>query len=439
MKFSETISSWGNLTPVKSGIVYRPERFAQMNSILESIDEKTFIPTGNLRSYGDVCLNSDGAHLSMKRLNRILEFDKEKGIVTAEAGTKLIDLIDFSVRHGFLPLVAPGTGFCTLGGALGNDVHGKNHEQYGSFSQYVLSFTLLTSDHVIHHVSPEAMPDLFYATMGGIGLTGVILTVTLQLQKVESPTLRVKRQRMSSLSNLMDGLQTIKDDYSVAWIDSLARGKFLGRGILETAHLTTIEIPYNPPAPFKVPFMLPSFVLNKYSVRLFNHFYYNRSAADGREVYEDFRTFSFPLDGILAWNKLYGRRGFYQFQCVLPEDSAETHIRQMLRLTSKSGLSSFLAVLKKLGPQGKGLLSFPQPGYTLAMDFAAKPKTVTLLKELEEITLSAGGRVYLAKDHILSENNFDKMYPNKQKFLDIVKEYNPNMRLSSDCSRRLGL
>ena len=249
----------------------------------------------------------------------------------------------------------------------------------------------------------------------------------------------MKRQQKENLSELLEALSLLQDDYSVAWIDALAGGNSLGRGILETAHSVGIEVPYDTPEPSSVPFMMPSFALNKYSVKLFNHFYYNRAEACNRETFEDFRHFSFPLDSLLHWNRLYGKKGFYQFQCVLPENTAETALRKILEKTSSSGSASFLAVLKKMGAEGKGLLSFPKAGYTLALDFPNKKNIMTLLKELEEITLKAEGRIYMAKDAMISPETFDKMYPNKNKFMDILKNIDPEGRMASDAARRLHL
>lgn len=439
MKAHETLSSWGNLSPVENALIYRPERPASIEYIFNEEQKKTILALGNMRSYGDVCQNKNGAHIRMRRLNRVIHFDKESGIVTAESGMTIMELTDFAISKRFLPPVVPGTGFCTLGGALGNDVHGKNHENSGTFSNHVLAFDLMLPNGEIQNVTPESNADLFNATAGGIGLTGIILSVTLQLKRTESGTLKVKRQQKENLSQLLEGLSMQKDDYSVAWIDALASGDNLGRGVLETAHSVGIEVPYDPPEPSSIPFMMPSFALNKYSVKIFNHLYYNRAEACNRETFEDFRNFSFPLDGILNWNRLYGKKGFYQFQCVLPEHNAEAALRHILEKTSSSGSASFLAVLKKMGPEGNGLLSFPKAGYTLALDFPNKKNVITLLKELEDITLKAEGRIYMAKDALISAETFDKMYPNKEKFMDILKKIDPEGRMASDAARRLNL
>ena len=439
MKAHENLSSWGNLSPIENALIYRPERAAAIKPILEEENKRTILALGNMRSYGDVCQNKNGAHIRMRRLNRVINFDKQTGIITAESGMTIAELTDFAISKKFLPPVVPGTGFCTLGGALGNDIHGKNHENSGTFSDHVLAFDLMSSCGEIKTITYDTHPDVFCATAGGLGLTGIILSVTIQLKRAESGTLKVKRQQKENLSALLEGLAMDEDDYSVAWIDALASGSSLGRGVLETAHSVGIEVPYDKAEPSSVPFMMPSFALNKYTVKLFNHLYYNRAEACNRETFEDFRQFSFPLDSILHWNRLYGKKGFYQFQCVLPENNAEEALRKILEKTSSSGSASFLAVLKKMGPQGKGLLSFPKAGYTLALDFPNRKNTISLLKELEHITLKADGRIYMAKDAMISPETFDTMYPNKQKFLDIVQNIDPSGRMASDAARRLNL
>ncbi|MEM6602596.1 MAG: FAD-binding oxidoreductase [Pseudomonadota bacterium] len=439
MKARERVAGWGNVIASEDAVVYRPERFASAKQIIEECADKTYLPVGNLRSYGDVCVNGSGAHVRMRRLNRILNFDKETKIVTVEAGLTMSELSDFAISKKCLPPVVPGTGFCTVGGAIGNDIHGKNHENSGTFTDHVVAFDLLTADGKVQTVTPESDPKLFYATAGGLGLTGVILSVSLKLKKAESGTLKVKRQQMPNLTALMDGLSQIKDDYSVAWIDALADGQSLGRGVLETAHSVGIEVPYDAPEPTSVPFYMPSFLLNKYSVKLFNYFYYNRAEACDRETFEDYRRFCFPLDAIKHWNRLYGKKGFYQFQCVLPEETAEKTLRAILKRCSKSGAASFLAVLKKFGAEGKGMLSFPRPGFTLALDFPNKKGVVAMLKEFEAMTIAAGGRVYLAKDALMSPESFEKMYPHKNEFLEVVSRVNPEALFTSNAAKRLRL
>lgn len=439
MKAQETISGWGNIVKAENAVVYRPERLVSVEDALKESHGKTLLAIGAGRSYGDVGVNPSGVHIKMERLNRILYFDDETSLITVEAGVTIAEITDFAILKKHLPPVVPGTGFCTVGGALANDVHGKNHETSGSFSHYVVSFDLLLPSGQITHITRENNEKLFKATVGGIGLTGIILTVTLRLQKSVSPALKVKRQQFKNLQSLIQGVSDVKDTYSVAWIDATASGKYLGRGVLETAHSIGIEIPYEKSSPTTFPFYLPSFVLNRYSVKLFNNYYYNRAEACNRETFEDFRHFSFPLDGLYDWNKMYGKKGFYQFQCVLPEDTAEKTLHILLRKASLSGSASFLAVLKKMGPEGEGYLSFAKSGFTLALDFLNKQGVKPLLKEFEEIVLEAGGRIYLAKDVLLSSENFEKMYPHKAEFLNVLNSIDPHHFMDSVAARRLGI
>ena len=439
MKAQETISGWGNIVKAENTVVYRPERIVSVEDALRESHNKTLLAIGAGRSYGDVGVNMSGVHVKMERLNRVLYFDDDTSLITVEAGVTIAEITDFAILKQHLPPVVPGTGFCTIGGALANDVHGKNHENAGSFSKYVLSFDLLLPSGQITHITRDNNEKLFKATVGGIGLTGIILTVTLKLHRSVSPALKVKRQQFKNLQNLLQGLSDIKDTYSVAWIDGAASGKYLGRGVLETAHSIGIEIPYEKSTPSKVPFYLPSFVLNRYSVKLFNSYYYHRAESCNRETFEDFRNFSFPLDALHDWNKIYGKKGFYQFQCVIPEETAEKTLHILLRKASMSGSASFLAVLKKMGKEGEGYLSFAKSGFTLALDFPNKQGVKPLLKEFEEIVLEAGGRIYLAKDALLSAENFEKMYPHKAEFLKILESIDPHHFMNSVAAKRLGI
>ena len=440
MIYQKNLASWGNLM-LDSADVLRPDTKKNILDILNEKDlqKQCFLPVGNMRSYGDVCLNQGGVHIQMTQMNHITHFDEKNLIVTAGAGMTIAELTDFAISRKALPPVVPGTGFCTLGGALANDIHGKNHEQSGTFSAHVTAFDLMRASGEILTVTPQNNPDLFHATAGGLGLTGVILTVSVRLKPAQTPILKVKREQCKNLGHLMDKLRTKTDEYSVAWIDTLSTGQSLGRGVLETAHSVNLDIPYHKPDLAKIPFSMPSWVLNRYTVKMFNHYYYNRASACNRETFEDFRQFSFPLDGILHWNRLYGKQGFFQFQCVLPDDTAHKTLHHILTRCTQAGLSSFLAVLKKMGQQGNGLLSFPMAGFTLALDFPNKMGAIPLIKEFERLVTASGGRVYMAKDALLSDKHFAQMYPKKAEFLKIVQSVNPNMSFTSNAAKRVGL
>lgn len=429
------LSSWGNTCPETHAKLYEAERLDVLQDFVINNPALSMLPIGNLRSYGDVCLSHQAVHLSMRWLNHVLDFDKENLIVTVRAGMLMRELTDFAIRQKALPCVVPGTGFATVGGAFANDIHGKNHEKQGCFSKAVIGLELMDKQGITTYITPQSHPDLFWATAGGLGLTGIIISLTVKLMPMASPTLKVTRKQCKNLADMMDKFQHVEADYSVAWIDTLATGDALGRGVLETAVPAGVEIMYDTPETSSVPFFLPSFCLNKYSVKLFNHFYYHRSAAN-RQGFEDYRTFSYPLDAIYHWNRIYGRRGFYQFQCVIPEnDNSYVIFEEILEKCAAAGFSSFLAVLKKMGDQGEGWLSFPMKGYTLAMDFSHKTGVIPLLKEFEHLVLKNGGRIYCAKDALLSKEHFWQMYPKAQAFKELIA----GNGFTSNAGVRLGL
>ena len=402
---------------------------------------RTLLPRGAGRSYGDVCLNADGSVILTERLNRILSFDAGTGLVVVEPGVTFADLLAVFLPRGFRVPVSPGTSFVTIGGAVANDIHGKNQHVAGCFGNCVEWLDLLCADGSLQRLSATQNPALFDATIGGIGLTGIITAVCIRLVPVPSPALLVRRRRVGGLAEFLEGFEAAAEiPFSVGWIDVLATGAGLGRGILETAEPAPRGAIAPPPQRSRrMPLDLPGWVLNGASVRAFNALYWRRAQPEAREVLSNYTQFLHPLDAITDWNRLYGRRGFHQFQCVVPHENGTATVANLLRAASAGGGASFLAVLKVMGRGGRGLLSFAQPGYSLALDFAAGDHTPALFRTLEHITRDAGGRIYLAKDSMMSRESFNAMYPNIEAFQQMRETIDPKRRFSSSQSRRLGL
>ncbi len=395
----QRIESWGRYpkaTPAKV------TRLTDRNAPLPASDLPMLV-FGNGRSYGDVCLN-DGGHILLGRgLDRFIAFDAEHGILRAEAGLLLSEILDLIVPKGWFLPVTPGTRFVTLGGAVANDVHGKNHHRAGTFGHHVRAFELVRSDGSRRVCTPTQNSDWFVATIGGIGLTGLITWVEIQLRAIEGPWIQAENRRFRNLDEFFQLSEAADDahEFSVAWVDCAAQGKQMGRGILTTGDFA--------PAPAgsgkhpkahalaKVPFTPPISMINQFSLKAFNALYARK--AEGRFP-THYQPFFYPLDAIGDWNRIYGPTGFLQYQCALPPETGEAGTRELLERTAKSGQGSFLAVLKRFGDKPSlGMLSFPRPGVTIALDFPILgDKTLKLLDELDRVVAEAGGVMYPAKD-----------------------------------------
>ena len=441
------LSGWGRY-PV---LDCRMERLRDYN-LHGMLDRRhTLIARGNGRSYGDAALNPD-LTLSMLGMDRMQAFDAETGRLTCEAGVLLADVLDTFVPRGWFPPVVPGTKFVTIGGMIAADVHGKNHHRDGSFGAHVESLTLVTADGKVRECSRSEHADLFRATVGGMGLTGVILSATFRLKPIETAFVMAETVPTRDLDETMALFEASRDwPYSVAWIDCLARGARLGRSLVSRGTFMACgslppRLVREPlcPAPvgrLTVPFDAPSVLLNRASIGLYNALYYRRGQVRGgaaRPIHFD--PFFFPLDGIEAWNRLYGRRGFVQYQCVLPRAKSSAGIVALLERVAATGQGSFLAVLKLLGPAGEGMMSFPMEGYTLALDFPVRSGTAALLDGLDEITHRHGGRVYLAKDARCAPERMREGYPRLGAFEATRAEAAGSPpRFASELSRRLAL
>jgi FAD/FMN-containing dehydrogenase len=406
--------SWGHLPRVKQSAVAPQSR----QDTLPRPENQTLLPRGLGRSYGDSCLNEGGTLVLTRGLDRFLSLDADTGMLEAEAGVSLADVLELAVPRGWFPPVTPGTQHVTLGGAVANDVHGKNHHREGTFGRHVLGFELLRSDGSRRWCSREAHATLFRATIGGLGLTGLITRVKLQLKRIQNPWIDEEQIRTRSLDEFFDLADASDHDheYTVSWIDTLATGEALGRGIFMRGNHAG---PGAPPAPppkkpkFSVPLNAPEFLLNRASIRVFNTLYAHKVSGERHRALVPYGGFFYPLDVLGHWNRLYGKRGFFQHQCVVPRDGSTGPIRDILRKISDSGESSFLAVLKVFGnAPPEGLLSFPRPGVTLALDFPNRgPSTLRLMDELDEIVFSSGGALYPAKDARMKPEHFRKSFP----------------------------
>lgn len=398
---------------------------------------ETVLARGMGRSYGDSALNNN--LISMLGLRHLLAFEPDTGQVRCEAGITLSELIDIFLPRGWFLPVTPGTQFVTVGGAIASDVHGKNHHRHGCFSEFVLSLELLLATGVTVTCSRETNSELFFMTCGGMGLTGIILSATVQLTKVESAYIDETIYRAANLEEAIQLFeQHIDATYSVAWIDCLAKGASLGRSLVmfgEHAKNQSLQLPEK--KTLAVPVDLPSFLLNQYSVRLFNHFYYHRRREKRLAHTVPIMSFFYPLDGILHWNRLYGRQGFLQYQCVFPKDTGTRGLFELIETIANAQMGSFLAVLKLFGKENRNHLSFPMEGYTLALDFKYEPRLFPFLHLLDSIVAAYGGRLYLTKDARMPQQIFQSTYPRWEEFRNLREQMGMNKKFNSLQSHRL--
>jgi len=444
----QSLTGWGGMNP-ETCHVFRPEKRRALSEIIACKHTDSLIPRGLGRSYGDAAVNGGQGVVNMSRLNRMLAFDPEEGLLECEAGVSLAEIIDTFLPKGFFVPVTPGTKFVTVGGAIANDVHGKNHHCDGTFCEFVASFTLLIPSGEILTCSRDENEDVFWATAGGVGLTGIILTAQLHLMPVESAYISTDYTQCTNLDSALEAMAATDNDYqySVAWVDCLAKGDKLGRSVLMqgnhapadalTGARATDPFAVKGGLPKVVPFHCPSFVLNPLSIQAFNTaFYAAHPTSTGKIV--DYNQYFYPLDAIHHWNRLYGKPGFAQFQATLPFESKDGLVKILERL-SQSRRASFLAVLKTFGEQNDGLLSHPMKGYTLTLDLPNRSNLTPFLHELDTILLDHGGRLYLAKDAVSTPETIAAMYPRLETFKTIQKRLDPKGVLTSSMARRLGL
>jgi decaprenylphospho-beta-D-ribofuranose 2-oxidase len=442
---NKELSGWGRYPRAWCELV-RPERYADLLAVAGPT-----IVRGQGRAYGDAALNTAHRVLLTERLNRLLEFNPQSGLLRAEAGLTMQDLLDFAVPRGWFPQVTPGTKFVSLGGCVAADVHGKNHHHDGAFSSSLISLELIQGDGSRLHCSRDENSEAFWATVGGMGLTGIIGEVELQLRPIASAYMRASHHAARNLKHAFELFEQYDSaSYSVAWIDLLATGAEQGRSVVmlgEHADSDALDAEgIRQPLQGKVrgtrriPFDMPSRLLNPVTIGGFNALYYRLEGGRSAPFIVDYDKFFYPLDVLADWNRLYGKRGFLQYQCVVPRDGAFDALSQLLDALALSKHPAFLGVLKKMGAASGGLMSFPAAGYTLALDLPFTGDGVLeLLQVFDHIVIAAGGRVYLAKDARLDSITLRAMYPATEKFLQIKHELDVDGRFSSNLSRRLGL
>ncbi len=433
------ITNWNNYPVVEAN----ETSFDYEKEIVSKLAQSS-IPHGNGRCYGDASLSSEV--VNTLRYDKVLAFDEVNGIITCQSGLLLSDLLQIIVPRGWFLPVTPGTKFITIGGAVASDVHGKNHHVDGSFSRHIISMSVLTGTGQTFVCGPDNHTDLFWATCGGMGLTGIILDVKFRLKRVNTAYIRQRQIKARNLGEIMDLFgENTGSTYSVAWIDCLKKGKNFGRSILMLGeHANSDEVKRDKllepreKALLTVPFYFPSFVLNGYSMKIFNALIYAKNYRKTMDSVVHYDGFYYPLDSILSWNKIYGKKGFVQYQFVLPFATSKEGLTDILTRINNHGTGSFLAVLKLFGEQDD-LISFPMKGYTLALDFPIRPGLFEFLDELDHVVAQYGGRIYLSKDARMKKEIFWKTYPRAGEFQETIRKYDPNNRFVSRLSERLTL
>ncbi len=435
------ITNWGNY-PIKEA---DDRLFSFDTELKKTIAEFShFIPRGNGRCYGDASLADKT--ITTTSFNKVLSFDKEQGLFECQSGITLDQVLEIIVPAGWFLPVTPGTKFITIGGAIASDVHGKNHHVDGCFSSHVREMDINLADGSQITCSPTHNTDIFEATCGGMGLTGLISRVVFSLKKIETSYIVQKQIKAANLDEVLELFeQNTHYTYSVAWIDCLKQGKHFGRSILmlgEHAKLNELseKQKLNPLAfpsqkQIRLPFYLPSFILNKFTVRIFNQLFYSKNFKKEINNVVSYEPFFYPLDKVLDWNKGYSRKGFVQYQFVIPLN-AKKGLVDILNKISDNGIGSFLAVLKVFGKQ-ESLIAFPMEGYTLALDIPIRDNLFSFLDELDALVLKSGGRLYMSKDARMKATVLKESYPRLDEFKEIIKKYDPDKKFHSLLSDRL--
>jgi decaprenylphospho-beta-D-ribofuranose 2-oxidase len=430
------IYGWGRYPTIDAQVLL-PQTQSVCVDLLKA--KEIVLPRGMGRSYGDSANSS--TVIQTDYLDHFIEFNESTGVLTCEAGVSIREMLELIVPKGWFVPVTPGSSFVSIGGAIASDVHGKNHHLRGTFSEHLLSFELLLGAGEVIRVTKGSYPDLFRATCGGMGLTGMILSASIQLKPIESSQIIQTTIKTNCLEEVCEQFEANHaSTYSVAWIDCLASGTQLGRSLLmlgEHAKDSILEL--GKKKNLNMPIDIPSSILNHYSIKAFNSLYYHRIFSKTKTELVSIEPYFYPLDAIGNWNRLYGKAGFVQYQFVLPKAVGVKGLRQILEVIVKSGRGSFLAVLKAFGKENENLLSFPIEGYTLALDFKMSEETVQLIKQLDSMVMEMGGRIYLTKDALMSETSFKRTYPQWERFEEVRAKYGAIGKFASSQSKRLGL
>ena len=431
-----SLISWG-MYPKMNNRVFKFDTLETLQHIIDTHDD--LIPYGNGRSYGDSALSSN--IIDVKSNDYFISFEDKQGLLHVEAGVLLSEILESFVPRGWFLKVTPGTKLITVGGAIASDIHGKNHHVEGCFSECVKEFDMMLADGKVVTCSKEKTPELFKATCGGMGLTGVILNAKIYLKRINSQYIQQTTIKTKNLKETFENFEKYSDQpYSVAWIDCLAKGSKMGRCLMMVGDFGDDgELEYKIPKQKTIPFHFPSFVLNKWSVRIFNWLYYGKVKEKVSKQKVDIDTFFYPLDAIGHWNRIYGKNGFTQYQFILPKETSYRGLEEILTTIAKSGKGSFLAVLKLYGKANDNYLSFPMEGYSLALDFKIEKGLFELLDRLDEIVVKNKGRIYLTKDVRVSKETFEKGYPQIDTFRQYRKENKMDTKFQSLQSKRVGI
>ena len=443
------LAGWGRTAPTRAEVAFVHDG-AQAADALHHAGPRGVLARGLGRGYGDCAQNSGGLVLDGPSMSGLVDVDLRTGLVTARAGTSLDDLMRWLVPLGLFVPVTPGTRMVTVGGAIAADIHGKNHHKKGSWCNHVESLRLLDGRGEIRDIGPSSDPEAFWATAGGMGLTGAVIDATFRMTPISSSLVSVDTDRAADLDSVMALMVEGDDDYdySVAWIDLLARGSAMGRSILQRGRFATAEeamagghadpLAYSTAQLPSPPDLVPSGALNKLTIKAFNELWFRMAPVRRRDELQSIEKFFHPLDMVAAWNRVYGRRGFLQWQFAVPDEAGEV-VRASVQRLSSAGISSFLAVLKRFGPGNDGYLSFPRKGWTLALDIPVLAGLDRLLDELDELVVEAGGCIYLAKDSRVRPELLGRMYPRLDQWREVRDKLDPDHRFRSDMGRRLGL
>lgn len=438
----ELLSGWGNVPKIFCA-VYRPEKERELATLLRLHDARV-IARGLGRSYGDASLQPHGV-IKTERLNHFIEFSENTGVLRAQSGVTLAEVMEFSIPRGWLPPVIPGTRHVTLGGAFACNIHGKNQYKMGEFAEHVESIWLLMADGKRIECSPTEQEDLFWATAGGMGMTGIIEEISIRLMPIHTADLKAEARRVGNIEEMVQAFETARagSDYMIGWIDHMATKGEIGRGVFEAASHTQRGDGGRPLKNYKpaksrraVPLFAPSFLLNRYTMGLYNKKRFARVKEGSRRT--TFDEFFHPLDAIGNWNRLYGKRGFFQYQCLIPDDAfVIEHLRELLEMLQRQKIFSFLAVIK-YHRDGKAPLSFSKAGYSIALDLPNSARVRGTLPHINHWVAERGGRVYLAKDALLSQDMFSRMYgKTADDWRHVIGDVDPHGKFSSLMSERL--